>query len=806
MSNATGVIATTSEVVQHNTSEHEETRFTDANFVKNDLAVITDTNLAHLDETTTIIKFLQRPTEIWSLDITDQAMQMMKPFPSPTGWAPRQPISTFYLPRDFMKGRKLDKLNNYEWFKADMVIRFMVNVNPFVAGRLWACFVPMEQDVYDECKCLYKSRAAVTSYPGVEIDLQSNNSAELRVPWCSTYDALSLTFPQDPDATVTGANIGRIHLFSISDLLAGNNTTRVPIVAYAWFENIELKGPTPRLVDVEFQAKGETKGPITEVASKIASAGDFLSEVPVIGGVASAVSWVSNLVGGVASIFGWSRPVKGSASDAVVNIPGRGYTNFKAEDSSVVLGMASDNAIAETQNNFLQEVDEMDIQHIAGRPALVSTLRWVTNAMGKAVLANQPVGPSLDDVRKTTWTIGPKQYEVYDMSLFETLSTQFAYWRADLHYKISITRTPFHVGRVEVVFIPGAIVTDDEIPALDTTNTWRHVLDMTEQNEVEFVIPYMHKNIMCRTGKDPTIEGRVSTGPTGCIGSLVVRALTPLSCPDTVSNFVQVNVWKWATNVSFACPLSMGLSVPPKLTVSEVEFQSEVEPESSGDHTTKTIPKILIEGVEKIATVVFQGVVANEPLAANTIAFGEVNTSKNTIDSACLVGGEMITNLRQATRAHRRYDLQITDEYLLNTSPVGNIGGFIGFCTNLFAFYRGGLSYKLIPNTADQWLSRKFVTTRLCQVYADGTRQTDGPEHTTFTDLTPFHEVQVPFYITSRRGLCNYNAPSAVAATEVRLGVLVRTNSPGGLTALVGAKDDLTYGFLYGPPIYGRLI
>lgn len=801
MSSSTGVIATTSDVIEHNTSTHEETRFTDANFVRNDLAVINDSNLSHLDETTTIIKFLQRPTEVWSASISTSDMKLMTPFASNTGWAVRPTLKTFDLPKDFMKGRKLDKLNNYEWFKADMVVRFMVNVNPFVAGRMWACFVPMENDVYDECKCLYKSRASITSYPGVEIDLQNNNSAELRVPWCSTFDAISLTNPSDPNG-FSGYSIGKIHLFSITDMLAGDNTTVIPITAYAWFENVELKGPTPNLVNVDFQAKGETKGPISEVASKISAAGDFLSEVPVIGGVASAVSWVSNIVGGVASIFGWSRPIKGSASDSIVNIPGRGFTNFKAEDSAVVLGMAADNSIAEKENNFMESVDEMDIQHIAARPALVSTLRWVKGAMAKAVLANQPIGPMIDDVRISQWTIGSSQYEVYDMSLFESLATQFAYWRADLHYKISITRTAFHVGRLEVVFIPRQIIDDSDIPGLDTTNTWRHVLDMTEQNEIEFVIPYMHKNVMCRSGRNPSDDMRSDTGPDGCVGSLIVRSLTPLSSPDTVSNFVQINVWKWATNVCFSCPLSMGLEVPPKPVVSprSVQLQGGEEVEASGDHQTKSLPQVIVEGISQVVSVLFQGNLANEPLSASTIAFGEVNTAQHTLDSACLVGGEMVTNLRQATRAHRAFPLQVTDNYLLNTNIVGGIQGFIGYCCNIFAFYRGGVSYKLVPNSADD--SRRVVTTRLCQVYGDGFRQTDGPEHLTYTDLTPFHEVQVPFYITSRRGLCNYKPQTVYNATDVRLGVLVRTDAPGGLKAYIGAKDDLTFGFLFGPPIY----
>jgi len=390
------------------------------------------------------------------------------------------------------------------------------------------------------------------------------------------------------------------------------------------------------------------------------------------------------------------------------------------------------------------------------------------------------------------------------MSLFEALATQFAYWRADLHYKISITRTAFHVGRLEVVFVPRVIIDDADIPALDTTNTWRHVLDMTEQNEVEFVVPYMHKNVMCRSGRNPSDDVRSDTGPDGCVGSLIVRSLTPLSSPSSVSNFVQINVWKWATNVCFACPLSMSLEVPPK-PVRSVILQGDIEEEAtSGDHQTKSLPQILVEGASKIASVVFQGNVSNEPLAASTVAFGEVNTSDNTIDSACLVGGEMVTNLRQATRSHRAFPLQVTDNYLLDTNLVGGLGGFVGFCCNIFAFYRGGVSYKLVPNTNEA--VRRSVTTRLCQVYGDGYRQTEGPEHLTYTDLTPFHEVQVPFYITSRRGLCNYEAPTVYSATDVRLGMLVKTDAPAGMKAYVGAKDDLTFGFLFGCPIYGANI
>jgi hypothetical protein len=379
---------------------------------------------------------------------------------------------------------------------------------------------------------------------------------------------------------------------------------------------------------------------------------------------------------------------------------------------------------------------------------------------------------------------------VFDLSLFEVLATRFAMWRADVHYKISITRTAFHVGRLEVVFVPGKTVDDGDVPGLDTTNCWRHVLDMTEQNEVEFVVPYMNQRPMCRSGSDPV--GIRDNGPHGCVGSLIVRSVTPLSAPSTVSNFVQINVWKWATNVAFACPLEMETEVPPKVNV---RFQS-AEGSSSGDHVTVQVAKVITEAVR----VIFQGKLANEPLVANTVAFGQPNTSSNTITGTTLVGGEMIANLRQATRGHRLWNREIPNRFVLSTTPTGGLGGYVGLCANIFAFYRGGMSFKLVPNTSE--ITRKFVQTGLIRTIAGLPNQFTGPSHLTYTDINPFHEVQTPFYCTTRRGICNRLDDDVDANTDNSLGVYVITDS-AGLRAYVGGKDDLTFGFLIGPPIYG---
>lgn len=802
---ARGVIATTSDAVQDVTTDRAETRFTDANLVQNELAAINKTSISDLDEIASIIRFLERPAEIAQFTIDSSNFTRLNPFASATGYALQPSVAQYNLPRDIMrKGFKNNKLNNFEWFKADMVLRFMINVNPFVAGRLWVCFSPKDDELETVCTIGYKSRAAITSYPGVEIDLQNNTAAEIRIPWCSQYDALSLTDPTVEDFITT-----QCYVYAISNLLAPTGSAAVPVTVFGHFENIELKGPTPRLVSALFQAKGvankeqqprEARGPITEIASGIATAGEFLKDVPVIGGVASTVGWAANLVSGVASIFGWSRTVKGSGSEPFVNIPGRGYTSFKAEDSAVVLGMANDNQIGELDINFMQNVDEMDIQHICGRPALVSAVNWLTDSIQHAVISVQPVGPVVDSGRSTDWTIGSSTYTVFDLSLFELMATKFAMWKADLHFKISLVKTAFHVGRLEIFFVPGKVISDEDARTYDTTNTWRHVLDITEQNEVEFIVPYMHKNVMSRCGLSPIGDNR-ATNVDGLPGSLVVRALTPLSAPSTVAPSIQVNIWKWATNVVFACPMSMGLEVPPlpppERTSAQFQCNYEEEATSSSADITKTVVKVVRE-----ISAMWQINVQNTPMVAQTVAFGHPNTEQNSLNSAQTVAGEMVTNLRQAIKSHRRFDFEIKDKTLLNTNLIGGFGGFVGLCANIFSFYRGGLSFKLVPNTIET--DRKYVSTTLVRVSGNTPISFDNPEHITYTDLTPFHEVQVPFYVVSRRGLCNKKSAStdAVMSTQLSPGVYVSTDS-ASLRMYVAGKDDLTFGFLIGSPIYG---
>lgn len=756
------------EVEDHVRSTQAETSFTDANELESQHFQTPNSGIEDLDDVATIVKFLSRPRDMGEINIAASDMDPLTPFANSAGAGTRTALASYRLPQAITKGRT-DKINNFEWFKCDFVFKFMVNVNPFVAGKLFAYFSPEEDNMLNHCRSLSKSRASLTSYPGVEIDLQSNNSAVLRVPWCGAFDAMSLTSSRGGFG-VDVINIGNVHVVPLSELMTADNTVTMSLAVFGWMENIELKGPTPRTVIAQLQG-GEAPGPITEVSGKVKRAADLFTGYPVVGSIASTASWVSGVVNRVASIFGWSRPVDGSHAPAVSNIPARGFTNFKAKDNSVVLGMSADNQVVEKQRSFLVDEDEMDIQHICKTPGLIESSRWASGDAPHTVLGMFRVGPSIEQRRVGRWEIVPgEEYRVYDLTLFELLCTKFAQWRADLHFRIDVIKTAFHVGRFEVAFVPGDSMSVEQAAAFDLTNTWRHVVDITETNEIHFTVPYMHRNVMCKSGYDPEeyIEPGRGIGPDGIVGTLIVRSVTKLSAPDSVSPFVQLNVWKHATNVALSCPMGMGL-----------------EP------IVPTVVRAQLQGAED-----------------STIAFGNVNKSSSLLDATTTVGGEIIVNLRASTRSHRIAKRNLTDG-TLNTLVNSSFGGFVGFCASIFAFYRGGISFKFTPS--ENSLERQRITTSLIRPDYNGevplgNTPTDTPQHITYTDLNPFHEVQVPYYAVSRRSVCNLKLTDNDSKESAAYGQVLRVETTVPLTVLVGAKDDLTFGTLIGPPVYGAKI
>jgi hypothetical protein len=746
------------------------------------------------------------------------------------------------------------------------MMRIQLNAMPFTAGKLWICFAPYNDQMLARNQIQAKGMAGVTSYPGVEMDLAKTNAVTLEVPWCQIEEA-RYTWE------TMGAAAFRIYAMTPIRGPAGFTAT---IQIFGWLESVDLKGPTyrlppaapatyqmdqfkpselsdieeedetemngreskPRRSQADFTARNrqrladdwassreqmeleepedknifqrakdslrkmggwrEAPGPIEKIAGYTSRLTRV--NIPYLSQMLKPVTWVSDIIGLAANVMGWSRPVEGATAHAISNIPGRGMGQTTCPDQAVVLGFDNQNEIAASGNVFLREEDEMSLNFIAQRPGLINVATFTKTHKAGDVIASFRVGMCTDSSRIVETATDRTVYP----TCIEAAARLYSHWRSDFGYRISVAKTPFHTGRIEIVFVPG-YYSEVDPPNFDATNCYRTIMDLSRQNETTVLIPFLSKYEMLQMSN-------VKVGDTNVLGYLVVRALTPLICPDTVAGTVDVCTWKWASNVAFAGTTYANTALP-------ASYQMDVG-------TDQRVDQLQVYNSE--------------------------SPKDATVEVAQRVCGEMAISLRPLTRAHRFYGtLSRPDhtwseaEYYPLTSVVANafyqgvtaksVGtttDYIARISDLYAYFKGGLSYKIvhdiddntIPVTVPNQVIPGPIVTSVTSVLTRRLLKDDSfddafipPDraafHVTRTDLTNFHEIMVPFYSGTRKQPCN--VPPTVNHNLVMPGVAL--NEVGVVNQVDGnvlksllllntynvyraGKDDFTFGCLIGPP------
>lgn len=163
------------------------------------------------------------------------------------------------------------------------------------------------------------------------------------------------------------------------------------------------------------------------------------------------------------------------------------------------------------QSVFPSAADEMDIQYVCGNPAVKYIIPWeVSNPKTQPqTLGVIPVGigpferhqnvavqkdsggfweAPWNNITSIYWPNDPAGHSskpfgdeagsraamgfkysvatsVLDTAPCEYVSQLFTYWRATICFKISVVKTAFHVGRLEIFFDPGKIQKLSGLPA-----------------------------------------------------------------------------------------------------------------------------------------------------------------------------------------------------------------------------------------------------------------------------------------------------------------------------------------------------
>jgi hypothetical protein len=619
-------------------------------------------------------------------------------------------------------------------------------------------------------------------------------------------------------------------------------------------------------------AKTTQYGIVSDVASTVGGVADAVSGLPIVGEIAGTVKWVSDIVGNIANIFGWSRPNDAERVCNLVNMPGKFFSHTTAIDNSVVLGLSQDNELGSPKDVFPSEVDEMGLAYVCANPGVKEVVVWSKNDAIDKTLALMEVGigpfsryqspegtvecnsspsfyeqesgiPSCSDYDPDfspkqgdmIQLVGSKAPALLDTVPCEYVSQLFQYWRATICFKISVVKTAFHTGRLEIFFDPGKYLSKlnsdgwrnsvdlRAYDKLDTTNNYKYILDLTQDTEITIRIPFVSDKLMLSTisannysTKDTILPPNLDNIFNSMIGSLIIRPVTKLLCPNTVSDDVDIVIWKWAEDVEFAVPKEA-----TQVNMTPYEFENTpikcepLDPTAEelrvwcgkqgqyGDTCIRnkgTLPKCKAQRVHREKREVdaeMQINLANKADGNSIDILQGANSGMNGISVLEKVAGEKLVSLRPLLRAFR----------YLGTVGVNSEGVVLGSLTRvdhhdyvsiisyLYRFFRGGYRYKFFADATAKNL-QSSVTSSIVKDPERANPVHVGPSHKTYVNLNPVHEVSVPYYSQYRK------LPVSGKESIHQLRFSGQTQDGNMLKHEIyrAGNDDFTYGWLMGSP------
>jgi len=318
------------------------------------------------------------------------------------------------------------------------------------------------------------------------------------------------------------------------------------------------------------------KGPVSKVASNIASFAGELENVPSIKPFATATSFVAEATGRIASFFGWSNP---PVIDDVHAYRSTIFPNFSSPEISnptEKLTLDPKNELTvDSRTVGLDGTDELTIPSITQRESYLGSFGMTQANASETLLWSAAVRPgqSWFDSTLNAWAATPMGH----------ISQMFQYWRGDLIFRFKFIATKYHNGRVIISWDPFTDIT--AITDSETVN-YTQVYDLSDGCDVEMRIPYMQETPFLKTFEFVTKYSSI-TPQTGVLnfdnGALTVRVLNELTAPDASSGIDCAVFVRAADNFELAAPQDIPKYsyFEPQSKLVSFQLQSEVTKESS---------------------------------------------------------------------------------------------------------------------------------------------------------------------------------------------------------------------------------
>jgi len=437
------------------------------------------------------------------------------------------PGNTF--PNDWLARPMIrSKIDGFRYFRGTLVLRVQVNAQPFNAGRLLVWFNPYGfQEINSPSSINYLG--GITGYRHVDLDIGETTSAELRVPFMCPLTHI--------DLLNNAGNMGSLR-YTVYSKLRGS--TSIEGAIWAHFEDIDIQMPTGHPL-AAFTVQGNQKqvdaekpiGDFENLFKAQSRVAKRLGDVPVIGSFAKGAGWVTDQLAGLAGMFGWSKPTNDDIPTQVDPKYLKTYANFNGKTQGKPLGFDARNSTQLPNGISGTDADEMCLAHILQQPIFTTSFLFSVGQAPGTVLLKWPVHPG-SCVKNTVAGV-----TTWNNTYLSYLSQLFEWWRGGLCYSFKVVKTPFHSGRIRIVFVPGADL-DTDLTTIDQDKCYTKIVDLRDANSFEFKIPFVSNAIWMPIRHDINTanpSGVLADTPTGLF---YVEVLNTLRAGGQAANDIEI--------------------------------------------------------------------------------------------------------------------------------------------------------------------------------------------------------------------------------------------------------------------------
>jgi hypothetical protein len=435
----------------------------------------------------------------------------------------------------------VDKINNYQYMKADVELTIRVNATRFMVGCLMAVYTPFSYATSRFRSEANENLPSLSTFPHVKLDVKNSSTATIKIPFASVYDSYNLSDSLNA--------FGAIRIYVLSPLADAASSTRCTYTVTAKLQNIELAVPTSRsgpsrVLDekqpIRAKAHGgkeKTQGPVTRISSGIAdvAAAVATTGIPNLTIGALVVGWVARAVAGIAQIFGWSKPNIDATPSPMFNAPARGMMHGEGPEESQALAMIQDNKIC-SMNVTPETRDEMALGYIFERPNIFDRkIITLAESQPDALVYSHPVSPA-----QPSYTDSSTLTQICCGAMYYATALH-RFWRGELEFTYHIVRSEFHSGRLIAVFFPETALVDvPKTLTQEMTNNINTIYQLEEADnagtgdEFVFTVPYQSNQpwkltLSLLDGAPDMYSLKTSTGSVG------IYCFTEIIAPETLA-------------------------------------------------------------------------------------------------------------------------------------------------------------------------------------------------------------------------------------------------------------------------------